>query len=466
MAKPASLRWRLLGNLASLLVLLMLASGLSAYWNGRQAADIAYDRTLLASARTIAAGLFEQDGKLNLDVPYVALDTFAYDSAGRIYYQVNGIDQKLISGYENLPAPPPGTPRTDTYPALAKFYDGSYRGQDVRVVSLLTAVSEPSMNGMAEIRVAETDEARVSMAQDLMTDTLLRLGMLGGGALLLVWVTVSGALRPLERLRRAVEARRSDDLRPLPREEVQHELLPLVASIDHFTERLRVQFERQSQFIADAAHELRTPLAALKARAELGLRTADPSELRVALEDNRQGIDRLTHLANQLLSLARIENGAQAIAEGGAQAVDLSQVARELGMAMAPLAHASGIALALEADEPVQVVGEPTLLSELLSNLVDNALAHTPAGGTVVIRVLATGVLEVEDDGPGIPETARARVFERFYRGSQQGTGLGLAIVGEICRAHRASISLHDGAQGGLKVRVTFNANVGSSVPA
>ncbi|WP_263260741.1 sensor histidine kinase [Pseudomonas sp. RIT-PI-S] len=456
MPRPASLRWRLLGNLASLLILLMLASGLSAYWNGREAADVAYDRTLLASARTIAAGLFERDGKLSLDVPYVALDTFAYDSAGRIYYQVNGVDQQLISGYENLPPPPPGTPRTDAYPALAKFYNGTYRGQDVRVVSLLKAVSEPSMNGMAEIRVAETDEARVSMARGLMTDTLLRLGMLGGGALLLVWFTVSGALRPLERLRGAVEARRPDDLRPLPREAVQHELLPLVESIDHFTERLRVQFERQSQFIADAAHELRTPLAALKARVELGLRSEDAAELKTALVDGRQGIDRLTHLANQLLSLARIEHGAQAVAEGGAEHIDLSHLALELGLAMAPLAHARGIALALEAEQPVYVRGEPTLLSELLSNLLDNALAHTPAGGTVVLRVLPQGLLEVEDDGPGIPPEARARVFERFYRGGHQGTGLGLAIVGEICRAHQASISLHDGAQGGLRVRVEF----------
>jgi two-component system response regulator TctD len=165
MHKPSSLRWRLLWNLALLLVVLMLASGLSAYWNGREAADTAYDRTLLASARTIAAGLSQRDGTLSADVPYVALDTFAYDSAGRIYYQVNDIQQKLISGYENLPPPPPGTPRTDDYPALARFYNATYLGQDVRVVSLLKAVSEPNMNGMAEIRVAETDEARVSMAR-------------------------------------------------------------------------------------------------------------------------------------------------------------------------------------------------------------------------------------------------------------------------------------------------------------
>ncbi|MCY1459946.1 Alkaline phosphatase synthesis sensor protein PhoR [compost metagenome] len=128
-------------------------------------------------------------------------------------------------------------------------------------------------------------------------------------------------------------------------------------------------------------------------------------------------------------------------------------------MAMAPLAYARGVALALEAEAPVHVRGEPTLLNELLSNLVDNALAHTPKGGNVILRVYAPGVLEVEDDGPGIPEDERERVFERFYRRSAQGTGLGLAIVGEICRAHLAQISLHDGERGGLKVRVSFTVD-------
>jgi two-component system sensor histidine kinase TctE len=239
---------------------------------------------------------------------------------------------------------------------------------------------------------------------------------------------------------------------------VQHELRPLVSSLNHFTERLRQQFERQGQFIADAAHELRTPLAALKARLELGLRDNDPATWRSTLETAAVGTDKLTHLANQLLSLARIENGARAISEGGAQVLDLSQLARELGMAMAPLAHARGVALALEAEAPVWLRGEPTLLNELLSNLIDNALAHTPQGGNVILRVHAPCVLEVEDDGPGIPLEERDRVFERFYRRNQLGSGLGLAIVGEICRAHLAHISLHDGAERGLKVRVSFVA--------
>ena len=325
------------------------------------------------------------------------------------------------------------------------------------MVSLLQPVSEPSMSGMAEIRVAETEGARERMARSLMTDTLLRLGVLGVGALVLVWLAVSAALRPLDRLRREVEERQPDDLRPLPMLEVQHELRPLVESLNHFTQRLRSLFERQSQFIADAAHELRTPLAALKARLELGLREQEPEAWRSTLETTAKNTDRLIHLANQLLSLARIESGAQAIAEGGAERIDLTALARELGLALAPLAYARGASLALESAGPVWIQGEPTLLNELLSNLLDNALAHTPQGGNVILRVLEGGVLEVEDDGPGIPAADRERVFQRFYRrGDSPGSGLGLAIVGEVCRAHRAQIQLDQGELGGLLVRVRF----------
>lgn len=391
MTDAGSLRGRLLLWLALLLLLVLLASGLSAYWNGREVVDTAYDRTLLASARAIADGLYEKDGTLRADVPYVALDTFAYDSAGRIFYQVNDIHGRMISGYENLPAAPADTLRTDDYPALAKFYDGVYQGVDVRVVSLLQPVSEPSMSGMAEIRVAETEGARERMARSLMTDTLLRLGVLGVGALVLVWLAVSAALRPLDRLRREVEERQPDDLRPLPMLEVQHELRPLVESLNHFTQRLRSLFERQSHFIADAAHELRTPLAALKARLELGLREQEPEAWRSTLETTAKNTDRLIHLANQLLSLARIESGAQAIAEGGAERIDLTALARELGLALAPLAYAREASLALESAGPVWIQGEPTLLNELLSNLLDNALAHTPQGGNVILRVLEGG---------------------------------------------------------------------------
>ncbi|MCQ2028066.1 sensor histidine kinase [Stutzerimonas zhaodongensis] len=465
-ARAGSLRAGLLRRLAVLLALLLLFSGWSAYWNGRAAADTAYDRTLLASARAIADGLVANDGQLRANVPYVALDTFAYDSAGRIYYQVLDTEGRLASGYENLPAPGPKVRRTDDYPALARFYDGQFKGEGVRLVSLLQPVSEPELTGIAEIRVAETLGARERMARSLLVDTLWRVGLLAIAALVLVWLAVSAALRPLGKLSEAVELRQPDDLRPLPLVAVQRELRPLVAALNHFTERLRVQFERQAQFIADAAHELRTPLAALKARIELGRREQQPQRWQETLEEAEAHTDRVIHLANQLLSLARIESGAQSIAEGGAQRLDLSQLARELGLAMAALAHKRGVALALEADDPVWIDGEPTLLSELLSNLLDNALAHTPSGGNVVLRVKQEGVLEVEDDGPGIAPEERERVFARFYRVQQQGqgAGLGLAIVGEISLAHRAAIELDQGASGGLLVKVRFPAPAANSI--
>tara|TARA_R110000868_G_scaffold25848_5_gene100273 strand:- start:8841 stop:10202 length:1362 start_codon:yes stop_codon:yes gene_type:complete len=450
----------LIRRLALLLTLILLVSSLSAYWSARHAADTAYDRTLLASARAIADGLYTTAGRLNANVPYVALDTFAYDSAGRIYYQVLDMQGALVSGYEDLPAAPPGTKRTEDYPALAHFYDAEYRNQGVRVVSLLQPVSEPGLNGIAEIRVAETQGARERMARELLLGTLLRMGLLSLSALLLVWLAVSAALRPLDALRLSVAARTSEDLQPLSEVGMPRELRPLINALNQFNERLRNLFERQSQFIANASHELRTPLAALKARVELGLRAQESKVWRSTLEEVAQNTDKLTHLANQLLSLARIESGARAIAEGGAQRLDLSQLARELGMALAPLAHARGIALALEAEQPVWVSGEPTLLNELLCNLLDNALAHTPVGGNVILRVLPSAVLEVEDDGPGIPAEAHERVFARFYQHSSKGTGagLGLAIVGEICRAHQAQISLHQAQPQGLRVRVEFVA--------
>ncbi|MGE8361377.1 sensor histidine kinase [Pseudomonas sp.] len=457
MDKPGSLRGRLIRRLALLLTVILLVSSMSAYWSARHAADTAYDRTLLASARAISDGLYAVEGTLSANVPYIALDTFAYDSAGRIYYQVIGPGGELVSGYEDLPAAPPGAQRTNDYPALATFYDGEYRHQGVRVVSFLQPVSEPGFTGMVEIRVAETQGARERMARDLLYGTLWRMGLLAFSALLLVWLAVSAALRPLDALRRAVAERASDDLQPLPDTGLPRELLPLVNALNQFNHRLRGLFERQSQFIADASHELRTPLAALKARVELGLRAQEPEVWYSTLQQAAHNTDRLTHLANQLLSLARIESGARAIAEGGAMRLDLSQLARELGLALAPLAHARGIALALEAEHSVWIRGEPTLLNELLCNLVDNALAHTPEGGNVVLRVLAPGVLEVQDDGPGIPEDEHERVFERFYRRRAQGSGLGLAIVGEICRAHQAAISLHQGQPQGLLVRVEFS---------
>jgi two-component system sensor histidine kinase TctE len=457
MTEAGSLRGRLLRRLALMLAILLMLASTVAYWNARRAADTAYDRSLLSSARAIAERLYDEDGKLVVEVPYIALDNFAYDITGRLYYQVLDLQGRSVSGYEDLPGPAESVELTRDYPALARFYNDQYRGAGVRLVSLMQPISGGPTPGMAEIRVAETLEARDRMAHTLLRQSLINLGVLAVSALLLAWLAVTAALRPLRRLREEVAARASDDLRPISTEGLQREVTPLVDSINHFTGRLRENFERQRDFIAEASHELRTPLAALKARIELGLRASEPESWKTALHEAEQSTDRTIQLANRLLSMARIERGARAVAEGSAERVAMQPLVQELAISMVPLAHAQGIELALEADQPFDVWGEPTLLQELISNLISNALQHTPSQGQVILRLRASHLLEIEDTGSGIPESERQKVFERFYH-QGEGTGLGLSIVGEICRAHRAEISLHQGKLGGLLVQVRFPA--------
>ncbi|MEH6497860.1 MAG: sensor histidine kinase N-terminal domain-containing protein [Pseudoalteromonas distincta] len=457
MTEAGSLRGRLLRRLALMLAILLMLASTVAYWNARRAADTAYDRSLLSSARAIAERLYDEDGKLVVEVPYIALDNFAYDITGRLYYQVLDLQGRSVSGYEDLPGPAESVELTRDYPALARFYNDQYRGAGVRLVSLMQPISGGPTPGMAEIRVAETLEARDRMAHTLLRQSLINLGVLAVSALLLAWLAVTAALRPLRRLREEVAARASDDLRPISTEGLQREVTPLVDSINHFTGRLRENFERQRDFIAEASHELRTPLAALKARIELGLRANEPESWKTALHEAEQSTDRTIQLANRLLSMARIERGARAVAEGSAERVAMQPLVQELAISMVPLAHAQGIELALEADQPFDVWGEPTLLQELISNLISNALQHTPSQGQVILRLRASRLLEIEDTGSGIPESERQKVFERFYH-QGEGTGLGLSIVGEICRAHRAEISLHQGKLGGLLVQVCFPA--------
>ena len=457
MTEAGSLRGRLLRRLALMLAILLMLASTVAYWNARRAADTAYHRSLLSSARAIAERLYDEDGKLVVEVPYIALDNFAYDITGRLYYQVLDLQGRSVSGYEDLPGPAESVELTRDYPALARFYNDQYRGAGVRLVSLMQPISGGPTPGMAEIRVAETLEARDRMAHTLLRQSLINLGVLAVSALLLAWLAVTAALRPLRRLREEVAARASDDLRPISTEGLQREVTPLVDSINHFTGRLRENFERQRDFIAEASHELRTPLAALKARIELGLRASEPESWKTALHEAEQSTDRTIQLANRLLSMARIERGARAVAEGSAERVAMQPLVQELAISMVPLAHAQGIELALEADQPFDVWGEPTLLQELISNLISNALQHTPSQGQVILRLRASRLLEIEDTGSGIPESERQKVFERFYH-QGEGTGLGLSIVGEICRAHRAEISLHQGKLGGLLVQVRFPA--------
>jgi two-component system sensor histidine kinase TctE len=471
-APLGSLRGQLLRWLLVPLLALVALDAVSVYRNALDAADVAYDRSLLASTRALAERVSVEDGKVVADVPYVALDSFETDTLGRIYYKVTGIRGETVSGYGDLPPVPANVPRSEAYPALVRFYHASYNGQPVRIAALLQPVYDDSMRGIALIQVGETLEARRGLSNQILFDTLAWQALLLAAVALLVWFAVRLVLQPLMRLKIAVETRSLNDSSDVDPTLVHKEVRPLVAAMNSSRARLHILISSQRRFIADASHQLRTPLTVLKTQAELALRecdrpNTDPEASKAALREIVHSIaattDSTVNLANRLLTLARIENGGSTDANAP---VSLRDIARQVGLEMAMAAVAKNIDLSLEAEHECIVSGQALLLHEMIANLADNALRYTPAGGTVALRVLegADGVtLEVEDSGQGIAAAERERVFAPFYRAASTlernpgGAGLGLAIVRDIATLHGASIALDNAATGqGLKVRVNF----------
>ena len=462
-----SLRGRLTRRIGAALLLLIGIGVAGAWLDAWRVARSAYDRPLLIAARVLGESLTYQDGRLQAKISRAVLDPFSLDSGGSAFYQIIASQQGSIAGFDDLPAPPPSSTMTQRYPSLARFYDATYGGRDVRVVSLLVPVSQPGYHDMVEVRVAEHRDIHLQLMHELLSDSLLRLTLFAAGAFILFMLAIDAALRPLRRITDMVASRSPDNLEPLPTENVQSEVRGLIGAINHLTARLDDTLRAQRTFVADAAHELRTPLFALRARLELGMQAQDTVALRDTLESAQRDLEALTLLANRLLSLARVENDIRRREFGR---LDLSETAREFCMSMVSLAWQRGLTMALEAEHPVWVPADSALINELLAILIGNAQAYTPAGGHITVRVLSDAIIEVEDDGPGIPVDERERVFERFYRvrreGIQEedagraisGTGLGLAIARQICTAMSADISLHEAAGGGTLARVAFKA--------
>ena len=470
-----SLRSQLLRWLLIPLVMLVLLDAFFVYRNALDAADMAYDRSLLASTRALAERVSIVGGKVVAEVPYVALDSFETDTLGRIYYKVTGINGELVSGYGDLPAVPKNVPRSQNYPALVRFYHADYHGKPIRIAALLQPVYDDSMRGIALIQVGETLDARRGLSNQILFDTLSWQAAMILVMAALVWFAVRLVLQPLMRLKTEVETRALSDLSDVDPTLVHKEMRPLVSAMNGSMSRLQQLIASQRRFIADASHQLRTPLTVLKTQAELALRECDrqgaaPQDM-AALRDIVRSIaattDSTVLLANRLLTLARIEHGGENLAM---HTVPLRDVAQQVGLEMAMAAVARNIDLSLEAPDEAPVHGQGLLLHELVANLVDNALRYTPAGGSVVLRVRAGGhenatVLEVEDSGPGIAPSERERVFTPFYRvgaaleSNPGGAGLGLAIVRDIAALHGARLELAAAANGqGLKVSVHFGA--------
>ncbi|WP_313633968.1 sensor histidine kinase [Massilia timonae] len=466
-ARPlGSLRQQLLRWLILPLVALVALNAVSLYRDALEAADVAYDRSLLSSTRALAERVTVKDGKVVANVPYVALDCFETDTLGRIYYKVTGLDGETVSGYDDLPPVPAGVPRSDLYPALVRFYHASYNGEPVRIAALLQPVYDDSMRGIALIQVGETLDARNALSRDILLNTLLRQAVLVLAVAALVWFAVRLVLRPLMRLKNEVETRPLSDLSTIDQALVHKEVRPLVAAMNGTMARMQDLIASQRRFIADASHQLRTPLAVLKTQAALALRENDPAAMRAIVASIAGTTDSAIHLANRLLVLARIEHGG-----GGekAQPVTLALVARQVGLELALPAVQKDIDLALdvEANADTTVVGRELLLHELVANLVDNAIRYTPAGGSVLLWVGRRDervVLAVSDSGPGIPDAEYDNVLMPFYRAQSTleanpgGTGLGLAIVRDVASLHGAALKLGRADAGGLKVEVIFDA--------
>jgi two-component system, OmpR family, sensor histidine kinase TctE len=454
MTKPWSLRARLLWGVLLPVAMLFAISTLTLYRQALKAADTAYDRTLLASAKAIGEQLEVSPGPtLRAVVPYSALEAFEADNRSRMYFKVSGFQGEMVSGFDDLPSWKGTLPDQSVYSALVDFYDATYRGDQVRVAVLLQPVAGVAGQGMATIQVAETLEIRHALARQLLRETLWREALLLAvvGAVLL-WA-VHHATQPVRELSRQVATRDESDLTPIGGQPLPSELQPLVDATNQTLARLAHVLQHQKRFVRDTSHQLRTPLAVLKAQVQSAQRGDVPAQQ--ALSEISQTVEGATRLANQMLALAKVEQLRQ---QGDAHAQDWAELLHAVALDVAPLVAEKHLDFHLEL-ESAWVPLHEWALRELTRNLLHNAIKFSPDGGALHIRLQRKqqqATLSVQDEGPGLPPQVRQHLFEPFFSGSAGGSGLGLAICREIVQGAGGSISLIDLPTQGLLAEVTM----------
>jgi two-component system, OmpR family, sensor histidine kinase TctE len=438
------LRKQLLGWLLVPLFLLLALDSFVSYRVALEFSRRAYDRSLVEIARELSLHLRREAGGITLDLPAEARRILLEDPEDRIYHEVVAGGRR-VSGE----AMPPRPARSAEGDGRERFHDATLHGEPVRIVEL----DVPAARGApaAIVRVAETTQRRNALAREILLAVVLPQALLLAVAGIVVWIGVARGLAPLERLRRAVAARSHREWSPVAEQDVPGEVRPLLQAIDELVARLDHALTLQERFIGDAAHQLKTPITVLKANLELALREDEPARARESLIAAHQGLERLSRIVLQLLSLAR--NEPEALGHVTLVPMDLNATALEAASAWVPAALKRGIDLGFEGHaEPVMIRGDAGRVRELLDNLIDNAVRYSPDGGRVTVRVdPAPAAVHVDDDGPRIPAAERQRVFERFHRllgDVQGGSGLGLAIAREIARIHEATIALEDDADG------------------
>lgn len=476
--RRGSLRRQLLLLLVPALAAMMAIDTWLTYGTLRDAANTAYDRSLYGSVRTIDNAIGMAGESVQLTLPDAAMEMFETAAQTHVFYRVS-LERagkiETVTGYDDLPLP-----KGELANNQPRFYDADYRGDAVRIAALARPVYRPDAHMRVIIQVAETAEPRTALigsvwrsalARDLLL-ILLSAGILVGGV---TWV-----LRPLGRVRDDVEARSPDDLTPLAFDRVPAEVRPLVDAVNLHVSRSAALAQAQAQFIADAAHQLRTPLAILKTQAEfaqrqLGAGTADPEASREAASEAVGGIvtqlEQASRLTNQLLALARVRQHHDEPAASATDAVDIIDaiaVAEQVALDYLPLARGKQQDFGWEpvAGLKLPVRADAALLREALANLVHNAIQYSPRGSRITLsaaRADQTACLVVEDDGPGIPAEEREKVFARFYRRvghAESGSGLGLAISREMAARFGGTVELGEGMQG-QGVRAVLRLPVG-----
>lgn len=454
----SSLRRQLLQWLGVPLVLVAALDAVVSYQAAVGTARSVQERMLLGAARVISEQVRLEDGVPQVIVPPAALELFASPSQDRVFYRATDPGGALLTGYDDLPLPP-RRPRRES----AVFFDAQMRGRPVRVVAYAQPMLGRPQQGDVLVEVAQTLGGRDALARDIWLASVARQVFLLGLGGLLLWLGLRRGLQPVTRLRDAMLARNPGSVAPLEERAVPHELQPLVSAINDYAARLDRHMSAHSRFIADASHQLRTPLTVLNTQVAYALRSDDQAARQEALLAIRSSVQHGIRLVRQLLAFTTAESGgAQQVAER----VDLVAVVTSVLEREAWRSKERGIDLGFQGEGGDAVVaGHRDLLLELVSNLVDNALRYTPRGGQVTVSVTrgpGTVTLAVQDDGPGIPAAERGRVFERFYRlrnTVSDGCGLGLAIVREIAASHGAQVALADGPAGrGLLASACFPA--------
>ncbi|NJD33361.1 MAG: HAMP domain-containing protein [Betaproteobacteria bacterium] len=415
-----------------------------------------YDQALADDVGAIVRLVKIEGGRVSVNLPPSARVLLHMDDTDAMFYQVAGPSGRLLQGDKEISAPP--LPATIEAGKIL-FRDGRIDAESVRIAYTFLPVKSGSPP--AVVQVAETLKKREALSGSIISGVLLPQFAIIPLAVILVYLGLKRGIAPLRLLQDRIHRRRPTDLSPIPVTRVPDEVRPLVVAFNQMMGRLEENLQAQQRFIAQAAHQMRTPLTGLKTQTEIALSETDPAQMRHALQLIAESTDRASHMINQLLILARAEASHEKLHQ--VVPLDLDALARGVTEEWVVRALAKRIDIGYEdCGCRLMINGVPLLLRELLTNLVDNAIKYTPPGGHVTVRTRADrlAIVEVEDDGIGIPIEERESIFERFYRvlgTDAEGSGLGLPIAAEIAELHQAKIELLVGSEGrGSLFRVSF----------